>query len=189
MPDKCVDLVLTDFPYGNNTDYGRHYYDTQRNLITLVQKAMPQILRIGKVVFIACGIGNIHYYPPPDWVLSWHWHHTNAGRSRWGFNTWQPILAYGKDPYLANGLGCRQDSTGEKQIDMKVNHPCPKPLIVWEWFLMRGSVYDGDLILDPFLGSGTTVEVCKLTHRKFIGIEINPEYCKIAEERLAQGVL
>jgi len=48
---------------------------------------------------------------------------------------------------------------------------------------------EDNVILDPFLGSGTTAKACKLLHRKFIGIEINPEYCKIAEERLAQGVL
>ena len=46
-----------------------------------------------------------------------------------------------------------------------------------------------DLILDPLVGSGTTSVACKNLKRNFIGIEINPEYCKIAKERLAQGVL
>jgi len=46
-----------------------------------------------------------------------------------------------------------------------------------------------DLILDPLVGSGTTSVACKNLKRNFIGIEINPDYCKIAEERLAQGVL
>lgn len=46
-----------------------------------------------------------------------------------------------------------------------------------------------DIVLDPFLGSGTTTRVAKDLKRKFIGIEINPDYCEIAEERLAQGVL
>jgi len=41
-----------------------------------------------------------------------------------------------------------------------------------------------DLVLDPFIGSGTTALVCKQLNRKFIGFEINSEYCKIAEERL-----
>ena len=44
--------------------------------------------------------------------------------------------------------------------------------------------YQGDLILDPFLGSGTTAVACKELNRHFIGIEISPEYCKIAERRL-----
>jgi len=43
---------------------------------------------------------------------------------------------------------------------------------------------ENQIILDPFLGSGTTAVACKKLNRRFIGIEINPEYCKIAEERL-----
>ena len=47
----------------------------------------------------------------------------------------------------------------------------------------------GKTILFPFLGSGTDTRAAKDLKRNFIGIEINPDYCKIAEERLAQGVL
>jgi site-specific DNA-methyltransferase (adenine-specific) len=43
---------------------------------------------------------------------------------------------------------------------------------------------DGDLVLDPFMGSGTVAKACILTHRKYIGFEISEEYCKIAKERL-----
>ena len=46
-----------------------------------------------------------------------------------------------------------------------------------------------DLILDPFLGSGTTAVACKKLNRRFIGIEISEDYVKIANQRLAQGVL
>jgi len=46
-----------------------------------------------------------------------------------------------------------------------------------------------DLILDPFNGSGTTTKMAKLLKRNFIGIEISPKYCKIAEERLRQEIL
>jgi len=42
----------------------------------------------------------------------------------------------------------------------------------------------GQLVLDPFIGSGTTAVVCQNLNRDFIGIEISPEYCKIAEKRL-----
>ena len=43
---------------------------------------------------------------------------------------------------------------------------------------------EGDLVLDPFMGSGTTGVVCKNLNRNFIGIELNPEYFKIAEDRI-----
>jgi len=48
---------------------------------------------------------------------------------------------------------------------------------------------EGDIVLDPFIGSGTTAKMAKLNGRRFIGIEVNPEYCEIAEKRLAQNVL
>ena len=48
---------------------------------------------------------------------------------------------------------------------------------------------EGDLVLDPMNGSGTTTKMAKLLKRNFIGIEISPEYCKIAEQRLRQNIL
>jgi site-specific DNA-methyltransferase (adenine-specific) len=48
---------------------------------------------------------------------------------------------------------------------------------------------EGDIVLDPFSGSGTTAKMAKHNGRRFIGIDINPEYCEIAEKRLLQSVL
>jgi DNA modification methylase len=45
------------------------------------------------------------------------------------------------------------------------------------------------VVLDPFSGSGTTAKMAKHNGRRFIGIEINPEYVEIANKRLEQGVL
>jgi len=188
MPDKCVDLVLTDFPYGNNTNYGPYYLDTQEVLKDLIKQLMPEILRVGKRALITCGVANIHLYPKPTWILAWI-NHAGVGSNSWGFSCWQPILAYGEDPFLKNRMGRRPDIIVHNEASQKVNHPCPKPNIFWEKLLLRGSIKEQDIILDPLMGSGTTLEVCKLTHRRYIGIEINPNYCKIAEKRLAQGVL
>lgn len=48
---------------------------------------------------------------------------------------------------------------------------------------------EGDIVLDPFSGSGTTAKMAKHNGRRFIGIEINPEYVEISKKRLSQGVL
>ncbi len=68
------------------------------------------------------------------------------------------------------------------------NHPSEKPLDLIKW-LVKTHSNENDIVLDPFLGSGTTAVACKQLNRRYIGIEINPEYCKIAERRLAQGEL
>lgn len=68
-------------------------------------------------------------------------------------------------------------------IERKQGHITPKPLKLIQNILKHSSK-ENTLILDPFMGSGTTAVACKQLNRNFIGFEINPEYCKIAEERL-----
>jgi len=55
--------------------------------------------------------------------------------------------------------------------------------------IIEGWSKERDLILDPFIGSGTTAVVCKQTNRRFIGIELIEDYCKMAENRLSQNIL
>ena len=186
LMNEKVDLTLTDFPYGNDTEYDM-YEDSRKNLVDLVKTSMPLILKLSKVTLIACGIGNVSLFPPPDWILCWYWKHTQSGSSRWGFNNWQPILAYGEDPYLAAGMGRKQDAMTFPSIsirDQNINHPCPKPFEVWRWFLNRGSASKTDLVFDPFLGSGTTCIAAKYLSKRSIGIDLSEKYCRIAAERV-----
>jgi len=182
FPDDSIDLTLTDFPYGNDTNYGK-YVDDKNNLKLLIKKAMPEILRVSKRVMITCGVDNIGLYPHPDWILAWI-SSAGAGSSKWGFCCWQPILVYGKDPYLQNRMGRRPDIFESNERSKKNNHPCPKPIKLWKQILLRGSVKKTDIILDPFLGSGTTAVACKELGRRYIGIELNKEYCEVARKRI-----
>lgn len=69
----------------------------------------------------------------------------------------------------------------------RVGHPTQKPEAVMRWALMQAP--EGCNVLDPFMGSGTTLVACKRMGRKAIGIERERRYCDIAVERLRQSSL
>ena len=65
----------------------------------------------------------------------------------------------------------------------RVGHPAPFPVELPRRCIKMFS-FVGDTVLDPFLGSGTTLLACFKTKRRGIGIEVDPGYCKLAVERL-----
>jgi len=73
--------------------------------------------------------------------------------------------------------------------DTKISlHPCQKPLRVLEVFVKYSS-NEGNLILDPFSGSGMTAIACLKNSRNFIGFDISEDYCKIANELIKKWVM
>lgn len=76
-------------------------------------------------------------------------------------------------------------STGDK---CAFSHPAIFPEALARDHILSWS-NEGDIVLDPFSGSGTTAKMAKLMGRRFIGIEVNPEYVEISRKRLAQKVL
>lgn len=67
-------------------------------------------------------------------------------------------------------------------------HPAPFPEALASDHILSWS-NEGDIVLDPFSGSGTTAKMAKYNGRRYIGIEVNSEYCDIANNRLRQQVL
>lgn len=187
LPDKSINLVLTDPPYGVGLQYD-NYIDSRDNLSKLLDGSLKQLLRVSKRVVMTVSIGNLMLFPQPNWILSWVYR-SGRGVSPWGFNCWTPILCYGKDPYLENGLGSRPDYIECADSPPAFDHPCPKPEKFWQLLLSRVSVKTSDIVLDPYLGTGTTVRVCKNMNRKSIGIDISEKYCEIAAKRCAQMVM
>jgi len=68
----------------------------------------------------------------------------------------------------------------------KIGHPAPFPVELAERFINLYS-YEKDLILDPFIGSGTTAIAAQKLNRHYIGYEINDEYCKLAKTRIIES--
>lgn len=196
MPDKCADLVLTDPPYGIKMDKGfegfggfggfgepiarRRYEENKWDNQRPTKEIFEEIMRVGQKIMIFGGNFFADLLP-----ISTHWLVWDKLNTMPTFGDCELIWtnidrkSVKKYTYEYNGL------IGKEGWRI---HPTQKPLGLITWLIKDYSEED-NIVLDPFLGSGTTVEACKLLHRNFIGIEISPSYCKIAEERLAQGVL
>jgi site-specific DNA-methyltransferase (adenine-specific) len=181
LPDKCVDLVLTDPPYGVNLQYD-DYKDTEENWFEMMDKVIPEMRRISKmVIFPSCQIKRLDWFyanHKPDWLICWY--KGSPGHASYiGFNDWEPHIVYGKNNTSMHDYFALTNT--EKMGNY--GHPCPKPLNWAKWIISRATK-QGNTVLDCFNGSGTTCVACRQLNRNFIGIEISPEYCKIAEQRL-----
>jgi site-specific DNA-methyltransferase (adenine-specific) len=183
LPDKSIDLVLTDPPYGINLKYDS-YIDTEDNWFKLMKQALPEMIRIGKMVILpSCQIKRLKWIYdnfPPDWLICWYKGSTGHA-SYVGFNDWEPHLVYGRTKNRLYMHDYFQTKSSPKKGTF--NHPCPKPIDCALWIIER-STEENDLILDPFIGSGTTAIACLETNRNFIGMELEPKYVDIANKRI-----
>lgn len=187
IPDKSIDLILTDPPYGMNFQSNRGI--NKREKIVGDNKYPAEILdelfRIAKkAVYVFCRWDNLYELPNPKSVLVWI-------KDRWTMGDlkhehgrqWEAICFYPQEEHefikrIPDVIKCDRTEN--------VLHPTQKPVGLLRTILEANK---GDLVLDCFAGSGSTLVACKELGRRFIGIEINPEYCKIAEQRLEQEYL
>ena len=188
LADNSVDAVVTDPPYGVGIAYAQ-YEDSEANLRVLLEGFLPQCRRIAAVTLITCGVSNLHLYPKPTWIMSWFSPNSNS-RGPWGWSCWQPILTYGRCPYLKSRLGARPDAFEYSRLERAFDgHPCPKPEGIMRWIVRRATIEGDATVLDPFMGSGTTGVACVQMGRRFIGIEISEEYFEIAKRRIEAALM
>jgi len=81
------------------------------------------------------------------------------------------------------GMICVGEENGKTRL-----HPTQKPVALMTWIIEQHTK-PGDLVLDPYMGSGPVARACKNTGRRYIGCEIVETYCAIAVTRLQQDVL
>lgn len=93
------------------------------------------------------------------------------------------------EPHVWNQEAASYLSVWKVRPQMGVDgHPCPFPEGIVTRALV-GTTNPGDLVLDPFAGSGTTLQVAKDLGRRAVGIEVNERYCEVAANRLTQDTL
>ena len=189
MPElEPVDLVVTDPPYGVGLNYGK-YNDSPETYWEHFIPLLKQIIDLCPAVVMT------HRQEAVKWI-NW-WDHLCIWNKPMSFgyaihgwlNHWEPIFIFGLEPTFQakkNKKPARFDVFTFNTEANKLGHPAVKPLKLMIALLQT---FHGDTILDPFMGSGTTLVAAKQLNRKAIGIEIEEKYCEIAVRRLAQEVI
>ena len=177
------DLLLTDPPYGIDAAnmtmgkgqsskpkrfrFEKSEWDASRPCIEFVEGSTDLVCVWGGNYFT-------DVLPPTNHWLVWHKKNDNLSFSECEF-AW---TNFGKQ---ARHFAWSWLHGGEEKI-----HPTQKPLALMRWCLSFAP--DAKTILDPFMGSGTTLVAAKREGRKAVGIELEERYCEAAVKRLQQGV-
>lgn len=176
-----VDLVIADPPYGVK----KAEWDCYLPLDWMFEAA-----RITDIVAVMPGTSNLLGLPrmvggmPYRWTLAVHLVN-GMTRGVMGFGNWFPCCVYARD-----GVSLYRPQSDAVDVaigtEAMPDHPSPKPLNAMKWILGR---FTATSVVDPFMGSGTTLVAAKVAGMQAIGIELNERYCEIAAKRLQQEVL
>jgi len=182
-----VDITLTDPPYGMNfrSNYRLDRYERIRgdgcfDVATITEA----IQKATKAAYVFCRWDNLRDMPPPRSVIAWVKNNWSMGDlehehgRQWEAICFYPAIEHRFVTRIPDVI--RADRTGNEL------HPTQKPIDLIRKLIAAN---EGDLILDPFMGSGTTLRAAKDLGRRAIGIELSERWCEVAARRLDQTVL
>lgn len=194
MPDECVDLVLTDIPYGvvNRDSNGLRVLDkgdADSQTFDLDTFLLEVIRVCSGSIYVFCASEQISPILSALKINSLSirsciWEKTNPSPMN-GKNIWLSGIehcAYGKKPGAAFNGHCL-NTVWRYPAGLNERHPTEKNLKLIKYLVYMSSNLD-DIILDPCIGSGTTGEAAIALGRRIIGVDISPNYCTIAEQRI-----
>jgi len=181
MPQDSVDLVLTDPPYKKEFN---HLYGK-------LSEMSARVLIDGGVLAVMCGqsylpelLADMSKYLIYRWTIAYL---TPGGQAcqiwqRRAITFWKPVFLFSKGFHNKDWFGDVAKSPVNNND--KKHHRWGQSERGMVDLLNRLSKKETDVVLDPFMGAGTTCVACQLNNRNFIGIEIDPKCFKIAEERI-----
>lgn len=191
FPDKSIDLLLTDPVWPNSLAS----LEGAERPWELFEEAAAEFPRIAKTVVIHLGCTSDPRFlsglsrTMPFLRTCWLRYSFPSKRGRFLIGS-DVAYAFGEPPKSRKGnhllKGELNPGYQEQMINKITNrgHPTPRKIEhVKELVHMFSN--EGDTVLDPFMGSGTTAVAAKFCNRNFIGIEIVPDYIKLAEDRLS----
>jgi site-specific DNA-methyltransferase (adenine-specific) len=201
LEDNSVDLIVTDPPYNLNKDFENDNL-SEEEFIRFLSPIFDEMARVIKpkhsvIIFFDNG---------QKLPLFWRCLFNSKLIFQKGGNFYKPndcsmphnrILRKSEVFYVCSKTA-ELHHDGEKYIhDCLIGnhthkeswyHPTAKNLKIIRELILSHSI-KGELVLDPFSGSGTSALACYQTERKYIGFEISEEYCNIANKRLNQKIL
>lgn len=189
LKDESVDLVLTDPPYG----LSKKGISNDKDL-RLYFEILPECYRVLKKDAFFITFFSTKFIPEvfKNNPFKYHWqivlYCPNGGvRSSIGYTKFMSVFIFkkGNPKIKKQNKDIFVDSPGRKVEPLEgfINHPTPKPTKFIKEILEMFSK-EKDLVLDPFIGSGSTALACKDLKRNFIGFEINKKYVELARKRL-----
>ena len=190
IDDESVDLVVTDPPYNSQIEWDKKNTIFHRLALNEIYRVLK---RGGSLYYFFAPLNSYHIeglirskFIIKNKLVWWH-------RNLFGAN-----LSYGNDRYKSTCKGNSKHNVSQKSyhkfgsgfdviqmpaITKNKLHRAQKPLELIERFVYNSS-NEGDVVLDPFIGSGTTAIACKMMNRKFIGIDNDMKTIETARKRL-----
>lgn len=209
IPDGSVDMILTDPPYEIETKGAGLYKQPDKRYVQdlesmkngFSEKILDELCRVMKKI-------NIYFFCSQKQIIPLLNYFVIKRQCNWNLISWHktnPVPACG-NKYLTDTefiLFFREKGVkvhGEfktkftyyvtplnQKEKKKYGHPTIKPVEILKNFIVNSSLPHG-VILDPFMGSGSTGVACVNTGRNFIGIELDAGYFEIAQQRINEAV-
>lgn len=206
IPDESIDLVVTDPPYkivtGGDSDGAnsrrpkgvlkgnRKLFKHQNLKISSWMSELYRVLKPGTHCYIFTNVLNLKDMLIESEKVGFKLHNLLV----WEKNNCTPSQYYMKNCeyvlFLRKGKAKWINNIGKSKTVHKFNniigeklHPTEKPIDLLEFYIENSS-NEGDIVLDPFMGSGSTAVACVNLRRHYIGFEIDDQYVKISRSRL-----
>lgn len=199
IPDNSIDCIITDPPYMiNNYSSMKGKIDPWADWVNAAYwytEWMGEAKRVLKdngcmwvclnwrsmVTFqrAACSIDWL-----PESLLVWDKDWIGPGGQKGLRTCYELVMLFAKPDFKIPDRSLRDIQTFKWSSTKPHGHPAEKPEAMMRW-LIEHSTEPGAVVLDLFTGSGTVPAACLQTGRNFIAFEMNPDWCKIAQQRIA----
>lgn len=202
--DKSIDLIVTDPPYRCISGGKPHLSSQPSGILSKndgkifqeneisEQDWFPELYRVlkdGCHCYVMTNTINLEKYLTCARKTGFKlhnvliWEKNNCTPNRWYMKNCEYVL------FLRKGQAKTINNVGSKTVHLFNNiigdkkHPTEKPVDLMEFYIANSSIKN-DLVLDPFMGSGSTGVAAQNLNRDFIGIELDEKYFNIAKQRL-----